>query len=245
MKTTGRLKKFIIITGHYGCGKTNFAINLALSFAGEGEKVTVCDMDVVNPYFRTSDYKSLLEEKGVEVICPNYGASNLDLPSLPAAMYGVFDRPDDERIILDVGGDDVGATVLGRFYEKLKDKDVSMLYVVNYRRNLTATPQDMAELLAEIEQKARVRATSIVNNTHLQQYTDAELIVKENEKAKELSRITGLPLCFTTYPCEYVKEEEISEQIVKISGEDRNLIQENVKNAYYPVKRYVRTVWDQ
>lgn len=225
MDNFDKLKKLIIISGHYGCGKTNFSINLAVYYASKGEKVTLCDMDLVNPYFRTSDYRELIEEYGIEVVCPNYGASNLDLPSLPAAMYGLFDR--EGRVILDVGGDDVGATVLGRFHEKLKTKDFDMLYLVNFRRNLTSTPEEMAELLQEIELKARVKATSIVHNSHLQNYTTAELIRSEAGKAEKTADILNLPVIATTYPEDVVKEEELN----------------GIKDIF-PVKRFVKTVWE-
>ena len=58
--------RFLIITGHYGCGKTNLTLNLALEAAGEGQPVTVVDLDIVNPYFRSSEYGELLGEKVVE-----------------------------------------------------------------------------------------------------------------------------------------------------------------------------------
>ena len=107
------LKDFVVVTGHYGCGKTNFSINLALDYAAKGRKVTIVDMDLVNPYFRTSDYRPLLEENGIEVITPVFGATNLDIPSLPASMYSIFDR--EGRVIVDVGGDDVGRPTLVPF----------------------------------------------------------------------------------------------------------------------------------
>ena len=99
------LKDFVVVTGHYGCGKTSFSINLALEYAAKGRKVTIVDMDLVNPYFRTSDYREMLESKGIEVIAPVFGHTNLDIPSLPASMYSIFDSKD--MVIVDVGGDDV------------------------------------------------------------------------------------------------------------------------------------------
>ena len=52
-------KKIIVVTGHFGSGKTNFSTALALSLAAEGKKVTVVDFDLVNPYFRTADFKEV------------------------------------------------------------------------------------------------------------------------------------------------------------------------------------------
>ena len=48
------MKRITIITGHYGSGKTNLSVNLAVNAAKEGKKVTVVDLDIVNPYFRTA-----------------------------------------------------------------------------------------------------------------------------------------------------------------------------------------------
>ncbi|MDR3149571.1 MAG: P-loop NTPase, partial [Oscillospiraceae bacterium] len=58
------LKALTLITGHYGCGKTNFALNLACTLAERGKSVTLVDLDIVNPYFRSSDYPELLEKRG-------------------------------------------------------------------------------------------------------------------------------------------------------------------------------------
>ena len=53
-------RKIYLITGHYGSGKTNFAVNLALSERKLGRTVTLVDLDIVNPYFRSADFASLL-----------------------------------------------------------------------------------------------------------------------------------------------------------------------------------------
>ena len=58
--------KITVITGHYGSGKTNLAVNLAV----KAKKVTVADLDVVNPYFRTADFRGLFEELGIKLIAP-------------------------------------------------------------------------------------------------------------------------------------------------------------------------------
>ena len=89
-------KKHLIITGHYGTGKTNIAVNLALKLA-EHEPVCLIDCDIVNPYFRSTDNKELLESKGILVFSPNFANTNLDTPSLPAAIGSVFQM--NRRII--------------------------------------------------------------------------------------------------------------------------------------------------
>ena len=74
--------KITIICGHYGCGKTNLALNLALEAAEKGRRVKLADLDLVNPYFRSSDYGPALREKGVELFCPTYAGTTLDLPAV-------------------------------------------------------------------------------------------------------------------------------------------------------------------
>jgi Mrp family chromosome partitioning ATPase len=59
------MKRITIVTGHYGSGKTNLSVNLAINAAKEGKNVTIVDLDIVNPYFRTADFKQLFEENGI------------------------------------------------------------------------------------------------------------------------------------------------------------------------------------
>lgn len=190
------LKNFILVTGHYGCGKTNFSINLALDYLKQGRKVTMVDMDLVNPYFRTSDYRQMLEEKGIEVIAPVFGHTNLDIPSLPAAMYSIFDSKD--LVIVDVGGDDVGSTVLGRFRPQFENFTYDMLYVVNHFRNLTSEPAEAVEILREIEAVSGLKATKLVNNSHLMGDTDLNTLKAGKKFAEEVGNMTGLPVLFNT-----------------------------------------------
>jgi len=184
--------KLSIICGHYGTGKTNLAVNLARDHARMGEKVTIVDMDIVNPYFRTSDYRKILEDEGIEVIAPVFGATNLDLPSLPASMYMAFEK--EGTVIFDLGGDDVGATVMGRFSEKLIGREYNMFYVINKYRDLGATPEETAEILKEIEAVTRLKATGLINNSNLMYETTNEHIEKGYEFAVKTSELIGIPL---------------------------------------------------
>ena len=103
-----------IITGHYGTGKTELAVNLALALAGEGCRVMLADLDIVNPYFRSRERRPLLESAGVQVISSSQACSDADVPALPAELLAILENR-DVRGILDIGGDPVGARVLARF----------------------------------------------------------------------------------------------------------------------------------
>ena len=109
------MKKITIITGHYGSGKTNLAVNLALRLADAGEKVTIVDFDIVNPYFRTADFAKLFEERGVTLAASMYANTSLDIPAISFDMERM--AYEDGYLIIDVGGDDAGAIGLGRYAE--------------------------------------------------------------------------------------------------------------------------------
>ena len=70
MADINNLGKIIAVTGHYGSGKTNLAVNLAVDFAKEGERVTIIDLDIVNPYFRTADFSELFGSLGIKLVAP-------------------------------------------------------------------------------------------------------------------------------------------------------------------------------
>lgn len=217
-----QLKKFTIIYGHYGCGKTNLSLNLALSLARGGKPVTLVDLDIVNPYFRSSDYKALFQGMEVEVVSPQFAGTNLDLPSLPAEIYTVFNQP-GRYVIMDIGGDDAGAYALGRFAGQVNALDeYEAYYVVNKYRALTGSPQEAAALLHEIESASRVKATGLINNSHLQQLTTAQDILSSAGYAEETARTLSLPVVMTTAP-----EKVAPELIGKVEG-------------LFPVKAIVR-----
>ena len=216
-------KNITIVCGHYGSGKTNLSVNLAMDAARNGQKVTLVDLDLVNPYFCSSEYSEILEKNGVRVISPLYAGTNLDIPAIPPEISEIFD--DDGSVILDVGGDDAGATVLGRLAAKLETTGYEMLYVINRYRALAAEPETAAELLREIERASRLKATAVVNNSHLKQLTCPEDVLNSLEFARETAERLSLPLKFTTAP-KWLAE--------KLSGIDR----------LYPVEIYVRTPWE-
>ena len=83
-------KRITLLCGHYGSGKTNVALNMAYDIRKSGEKVTIADLDIVNPYFRTKDSAKELEEQGIELIVSEYAGTNVDIPALPAGMYSLF-----------------------------------------------------------------------------------------------------------------------------------------------------------
>jgi len=215
------IKRFTIICGHYGCGKTNLSLNLAIDAARRGENVTLVDMDIVNPYFRSSEYIPLLESYGVSVIAPSFANTTLDTPSLSAEIYRIFET--DGAVIIDAGADDAGSTALVSFSGRISKIDYDMLYVVNRYRPLTPDAESAAAILREIERASRLRATGVVNNSHLKEFTTPETILDSMDFAQKAAQTLGLPLRFTTAPKEIASRLEIE--------------------RLYPIDIYVKTPW--
>ncbi len=204
-------KRITLLAGHYGSGKTNIAVNLALTLQKEQGGVTIADLDIVNPYFRTVDSRRELEAAGIELISSEYAGTNLDAPALPAAMYALTD--DRGRIaIIDVGGDDRGALALGRIAPAIREEgNYEMLLVINCYRPLTRDVDSTLEVIREIETACGIPFTGIANNSNLGEETDAETVLASREYAEDISRATGLPIRMTTVRQELY--EELKSQI--------------------------------
>ena len=232
-----------VVCGHYGVGKTNLTLNIALDAAAAGRAVTVIDLDVVNPFFRSSDYRALLDERGIRLVAPVFAGTNVDGPSLSGTIEPAIDtaqrawRDGDERplVLVDAGGDDAGATALGRFARTVEQAPYEMLYVVNRSRNLTQEPAEAVEVLREIEAKSHLAATAVANNTHLQEDTDASVVAAGIPFAQEVARLAGLPLAFTTVPADAAGQD--ADRQLSRFGRDGGA------GAPYPVRVYVRTPW--
>lgn len=200
-------KRVTLFAGHYGSGKTNIAVNYAIWLARTGKPVVIADLDIVNPYFRTKDSADDLERLGIELISPEFANSNVDLPALPAALYGVVQNK-SRLAVLDIGGDDRGAYALGRYAPYiLEENDYEMVYVANFLRPLTRSAEEALEVMHEIELAAGIKFTCIVNNTNLGNLSDKAIVEQSDSEAKKLSKISGLPIKFTS--CENTLAGEI------------------------------------
>jgi hypothetical protein len=191
--------RITIICGHYGTGKTNLCLNLAMESVESGNKTILVDVDIVNPYFRSSEYIEMLSTKGIEVITPNFANTTLDTPSLPARLYTIFED-DNADVFIDAGGDDAGATALGTISQMIKDNGYKMLYVVNEKRMLISDPADAVINMKEIEEASRLTATGIINNTHLGVDTTYKNCIESKDYAEKVSELAKLPLLFSTIP---------------------------------------------
>ena len=207
-------RRVTLFAGHYGSGKTNIAVNWAKYLKSQNKPVTIVDLDIVNPYFRTKDSQEEFKELGINLVCSEYANTNLDIPALPKEIYGAI-ADKNSYLIIDIGGDDVGAVAMGRYTPSiLEENDYEMIYVANCFRPLTKTAEDTLEVMREIESASGILFTAIVNNSNLGVETTAEDVVKSNMYAQELSAISNLPVLMTTVNNSIVKD--IGDQVPNV-----------------------------
>jgi hypothetical protein len=188
-----------LVTGNFGSGKSEVAVNWTRSLASRGIRVTLADLDVVKPYFRCREAAADLEAIGVRVIIPPPGWIFADLPIIVPEIRGAM-QSEDGFFLGDVGGDDMGARVLGSFSDVLSVRAHRLLFVLNANRPFTETVGGAIRMLREIEGASRLRVTGLVANSHLMEETDLETILRGVELARAVEQETGAPLRFATAP---------------------------------------------
>jgi hypothetical protein len=192
-----RLKGTVIIVGNYGSGKTEVAINLAAERKRRGMTVRVADLDLVNFYFRTREARAYLAGLGIDLVLPPERYVDADLPILSPAVAGMIRRPSDVTL-LDVGGDDAGATVLAALADAFQNRSRRMLMVVNPLRPNTGTLGGCLKIMSEIESASRMRIDGIIGNANLMEDTTPDIIRDGYAFVSNLAEETGLPIEFVT-----------------------------------------------
>jgi hypothetical protein len=219
-------RRIRIIIGHYGSGKTEFSVNYAVKLAEMGYKVALSDLDIVNPYFRSREKAAFLEEKGIRVISSSLGHNfSLDLPAISSEIVGPIQDP-ESQVILDVGGNSVGAKVLAKFYEDIIDKEYDMLCVVNTNRTETRTVEGILYHVRSIEEVSQLKVTGLINNTHLLRETTLETVLEAQKIIEEASQKLAIPIKYISTIESVAKE-----------------LPEGLEGEVFPIKMYMRDVW--
>lgn len=199
-----------IFTGHFGSGKTEIAINYALYLQNQSrdkrerdrrEKAAtgtaLVDLDLVNPYFRSRAAREFLRQQGVEAVVPPEEFLSTDLPVLPARFYNRMRRivAAGGRLIIDVGGDECGALVLGHLKPWLQETGYNLWLVVNPYRPFSRRAEEVVETCRRIERASRLRINGLVGNPHLAEYTTPAVVEAGSKVIKEVAQLLGLPVC--------------------------------------------------
>jgi len=223
-------EKTTLFLGNFGSGKTEVAVNFALHLAAnrKGLPVALVDLDLVNPYFRSREARQVLEDAGIRLILPDAQYLHADLPVLTSGVRAalVDQSPDAGVLILDVGGDDVGARVLGALHDALPEGSYRAVMVVNAARPMTADVPGISRMKAAIEAAGKIRVTGLASNTHLMDQTTAQTIARGRTLALQAAAALGLSLEFVTAPA-------------ALADAARQTVEEDV----LPIYRYLTPPW--
>ena len=187
--------RLTIIIGAYGSGKSEIAVNMSLAQrkALPDKKLLIADLDIVNPFYRSSDCAKDLEEAGIRLVTPLYAGSNVDAPVLPPDMYVIFDD-ESYQGIFDIGGEDMGALVLGSLKHRIENTDAVIYMAVNTLRPFTSDPEQIAIMTNELSAAAGFKIDGYLNNTNLLEETTGEILAEGENKILEAGKLTGIPL---------------------------------------------------
>ncbi|MDR7857707.1 ATP-binding protein [Tissierella sp.] len=218
-------KRIRVIIGHYGSGKSEFSVNYAVKLANMGKKVALADLDIVNMYFRSREKAKEMEALGIRVIGSQINAPAVEVPSISAEVYAPL-QDESYDLVLDVGGDPVGARALGRYVEYFKEGKYDMFFVLNANRPETQTLDKVLEYMTKIQDVSRAKITGIVNNTHLLKSTTAEDVLRGQELALEVAARTNIKLRYISVLKEVVPS-----------------LPKDLEGEIFPLEMFMRDEW--
>jgi len=219
-------KRIRIIAGHYGSGKTEFAVNYAVALSKVSPKVAISDLDIVNVYFRSREKRKELVDMGIKVIASNIEGDSADLPAVSAEMLTPA-KDTSYDYVVDLGGNDVGTLVLGRLKPLLKPEEVDFFMVVNVNRPATSTVEGILQEKQQLEYSSGLQVTGFINNTNLIRETTLDTILQGDRVLKEVSNLTGIPVKYVSYVAELLDQE----------------LPEGISGEAFPLKFYMRKAW--
>ena len=220
-------QRVTVLVGAYGSGKTEIAINMVQQLAPQYAEIAIADLDIVKPYFRTREFRLKLTQQNIRVIMPSEELAYADLPALTPEVDAVLQNQ-TIKLILDVGGDDAGATALARYSQYFTAAGYDMLMVINTCRPFAKTPEEIVEMKQRIEARSRLTITGLVSNSNLGAETTGETILNGHRIIQQVATLTGVPIAFTAVDNRLLPE-----------------IKENVDGAIFSLTRQVLPPWER
>jgi hypothetical protein len=189
------MKRITIITGHYGSGKSEIAINMAISHSLD----MLVDLDVVNPYFRSRSAHKVLGENNIELVDSSLAASSgSDLPYISQKGRIPFVNK-EKTAIYDLAGSMSGAKVMMQFIDFVGNEDYDMLLAVNVYRPETANKDAILKTVSMIEGASQMKVTGLINNANLMKETQESHLLHGQDVLREVSETLNVPIVMTCH----------------------------------------------
>ncbi len=188
------MKRITIISGHYGSGKSEISVNLAIQ-----KKIDyLVDLDIINPYFRSRSLDTLLEKNNIHLVESTIkGMLGSDLPYVSGEGVVPFVNP-SITAIYDLGGTENGARVLIQFLDRVKDiNEIDFLCTVNIFRPETSDATKILQTISMYEAETQLKVTGLINNTNLMNETTEEDMINGEKILIEVSKKLNIPIKYT------------------------------------------------
>lgn len=217
-----------VFTGHYGSGKTETAVNFALKLKQKEKNVALIDLDIVNPFFRSADACELLREAGISVEVPLFANTNVDIPALTGNMAALI-RNEDWNVVLDVGGDDLGAKAVGRYSDDIMSRDYIQFFVMNPNRPFTKDMESATKIFNEIEAASCIKCGALIGNTNLLDETTIDTVLNGLPLLENMANYYKIPIAY------HAVTADIADELIKEHSDIFN--ENNVIRINRTVKR--------
>ena len=167
-----------------------------------------------------------MEKEGIRVISGARGHnSNIDIPMLNGEVLAPL-QDESYDLVIDVGGDAVGARAVARYKKYFKDGKYDMFFVINRYRKETQDVEGVIAHIKAIENTVGVEVTGLINNTHLLRDTTKEDILYGQELVEKVSKMLDIPIKYISVL------EKVAHQLP-----------DNLNGEILPIKMFMREEW--
>lgn len=203
-------KTNFVFVGEAGSGKSELSLNFARSLAAVSPRpVHFFDMDMTKPLFRSRDAAARLEAEGVTV---HFTEQFMDAPTVVGGVLPLL-RDENAVVVMDVGGDYIGARSIGGFAPRLNRPDAAVFYVINPYRPWSDTIDHIDETLGKILGVSHIKLEqlTLVSNPHHGPDTTAQEVAEGYRRTVELVG-QYIPVSFCC------ARREVAEQTAALTG---------------------------
>ena len=185
-----------VYAGAYASGKSETALNRARQYAVMGKKITLVDLDTVEPAYTLRPIASELEDMGINVITQpdNFGLGEAASYVTPAQTNCLAQGGD---IIIDVGYGAGGLDILDILNNIDKEENLQIYLVVNTAKFETSTVENIIEYVTfseGVEKRPWKKFAGVISNTHFGDETTKDDIINGYHKLKQACEKINLPI---------------------------------------------------
>ena len=215
-----------IFVGEAGSGKSEIAVNFAKALVDLKEKpVHFFDMDMTKPLFRSRDVQSEIENMGIVF---HHQEQFFDAPTLIGGVNRLL-KDENCYVVMDVGGNDIGARALGGFAAKVNQEDTVVYYVLNAYRPWSGEVNHIDGTLSSILKISHIKLDRVrmISNPNNGISTTVQEVLEGNSKMTEMIG----PLMAIEFTC---VNETLYDQVKK-----------RIDSPLLPIHLYLTYPWNQ